>query len=99
VAANPSIEPTHKKLRLLRLMSNVRPHDLLQNLYHLSVTMSNFLRAGTSEIMGIPKPPKECPVCDKQYFKEECVVRFGELFKLYCCPRHEDVVIYKELNL
>ena len=45
----------------------------------------------------VPKSPKKCAKCDKFYFEEECIIRTGVAFTLYCCPQHEEVVLYRKL--
>lgn len=43
--------------------------------------------------------PESCRKCDKSYFKQECTLRRGLVFLLYCCPKHEEITLYRDLKL
>jgi hypothetical protein len=53
----------------------------------------------TKQFIDLPEPPKQCKKCNKSFFKHECKLEYGTLFRLYCCPENNDIILFRELNL
>lgn len=50
----------------------------------------------TTGVIGLLRRPEQCSLCKKHYYPQECAKKDEGLYKLYCCPVHDSIVLYRQ---